>query len=132
MNTKVALLLLVPILSMIFISAPLATASRGGSPTSVYLRAWCYSDSSQNAYASVRFAGHYVETSCVPNSDSENYVYSPCFTISRPSSYYAENDVANDLQIHTGRYGPSSGTVFHTLDGTYDTYGEWEITSCEV
>jgi hypothetical protein len=128
LNTKLSLLLLVPLLSVVFISIPVASASVA--PATFKMEVICHYGG-YNSYASLRFNGVIIVAACTHGEDGQ-YQIERCLTVvmkSTGSSPYYAQTVVHGSDIQFGKYSPG-GTTAQWV-GDRNSYGNswafWEI-----
>ena len=126
MNKKLALLLLVPLLTPLFLAVPVVRAQP--QPFLMELTASCFNDRGPATYASVRVQTHTVQITCPAGSLGELYK-SACFvTTTAQTKVFAEVKVGPTVEATNGRWTPGSWDG-NGLNGPYGG-AFWMLEDC--
>jgi hypothetical protein len=120
MKKKAALLLLVPLLSLLVV--PVATVSAHYPNSSLYV--YCR-DSNVNYPTSVVLTIHGVQVSvnCTPDSSWSEYT---CLYLAQPTSYKVVAIATASVFKMTGTFGPHMGAIVGSRTGGFgDTFVLW-------
>jgi hypothetical protein len=125
---KLALLLLVPALSLIFVSIPVASAS--ASYATVRVHASCVDYGGLPTYASVRYGGVITVAQCGSNEDNSGFHQQTIYVTEKcmATPYYAEIKVGDGLQIYRGTFNPCLGSHEVKVYGSAGyAFGLWSL-----
>jgi hypothetical protein len=127
MNKKLALLLLVPILSPLFLVVPTTHAT---SPTFLMeMYVYCNNDSGPATYSTLRVQGHTLQITCSAGSYNE-LSKTACFVIpNAQTKIFAETKVGPTVQVSNGRWTPGNYMSHdYSVNGVGEAY--WHLEDC--
>jgi hypothetical protein len=127
MNKKLALLLLVPLLTPLFLVVP---TTRATGPFLMEMYVYCYNDGTpQGAYASLRVQGHTLQVTCPAGTGYTELYKTACFvTTTAQTKIFAETKIGPTVQVTNGRWTPGN-YMSHSQYGA-DSEAYWHLEDC--